>query len=184
MTRLEALVLMSGGIDSAACAHLLTEQGAAVRGVFIDYGQAAAKCERHAAKALSAHLALPLATYKISGAPSYETGELVGRNAFLIFAAIFLARPRSGLIGIGVHAGTSYYDCSPPFIEAMERLVAEPTDGGLVLVAPFLAWSKSDIHQYYVSAGLPIGLTYSCELGTVPPCGECASCRDRRSLGC
>jgi 7-cyano-7-deazaguanine synthase len=31
---------------------------------------------------------------------------------------------------------------------------------------------------------LPVQLTYSCELGSVPPCGLCLSCADRRALGC
>lgn len=180
----EALVLMSGGIDSAACAHFLTKQGMAVRGIFIDFGQAAARPERRSVKALSAHLGVPLAAYRVCGAVPYSTGELLGRNAFLIFAALFLTRRRSGLIAIGVHTGTPYYDCSPPFIEAMARLTAEHTDGGVAVVAPFLNWSKGDVLHYFLTTGLPIGLTYSCEVGTEPPCQECASCRDRSVLGC
>lgn len=184
MSDVEATVLMSGGIDSTACAHLLAGQGLAVRGVFIDYGQAAAKCEERALQALSVRLGVSFSTFRVSGTLPYSTGELTGRNAFLIFAALFLTRQLSGLVAIGVHAGTPYYDCSSPFIEAMARLAAEHTNGGVALVAPFLNWSKQDVFQYFVSTGLPIDLTYSCEAGTEPPCRKCASCRDREALGC
>lgn len=180
----QATVLMSGGIDSAACAHLFVSQGFMVRGVFIDYGQAGARLERRAVRALSSCLRVPLTIYEVHPAGPYSAGELVGRNAFLIFASLLLTCQRSGLLAIGVHAGSPYYDCSPPFIQSVADLVAEYTDGAVEVVAPFVDWSKRDIFQYFVSAGLSVGLTYSCEAGTEPPCGECASCRDRLALEC
>ena len=178
-----ATMLMSGGIDSAACGCLLQKQGFAVRGVFIDYGQAAVGPERRAVAALAAHLGMPLDVLRVSGAAPFSSGELTGRNAFLMLAALFLTRQRTGLLAIGVHAGTPYYDCSPPFIASMTRLVSDQTDGQITVVAPFLTWQKGDVLQYFVSVGLPIELAYSCEAGAEPPCGTCASCRDRQALG-
>jgi len=179
-----ATVLMSGGIDSAACAAFLAEQGNSVRGVLVDFGQAAAALERQAAHALAAQMQIPLTTYSVSGGLPYSAGELLGRNAFLIFSALFLTRQKNGLLAIGIHAGSPYYDCSPPFFSSMAQLIAEHTDGRVILIAPFLEWSKGDVLQYFLSSGLSIDLTYSCEAGTEPPCGACASCRDRRALGC
>jgi 7-cyano-7-deazaguanine synthase len=108
----------------------------------------------------------------------------VGRNAFLIFTAIFLGRMHHGLLAIGVHAGTPYYDCSPAFLTGMKQSAEEHTAGRLTISAPFLTWEKPQIVKYFLQAGLPIAVTYSCESGILPPCGSCASCRDRRALGC
>jgi 7-cyano-7-deazaguanine synthase len=179
-----ATVLMSGGIDSAACAHFLRRQGLVLDAVFLDYGQVAATLEVRAAMALAHHLDLPLQLFTLSGSEPLGSGELVGRNALLVFATLFLIRGRSGLIALGLHAGTPYYDCSAPFVTSIASLVSEHTDGRVSVVAPFIEWTKRDVFDYFISANLPISITYSCESGTDPVCGACASCRDRKALGC
>jgi 7-cyano-7-deazaguanine synthase len=178
------IVLLSGGIDSSACAHFLVNQSMDVRGVFIDHGQAAAEMERHAAASIAAHLAVSLTCYRVSGSEPFSPGEITGRNAFLTFAALLFTRAQPGLLAMGLHAGTPYYDCSEPFVADIAKLVADHTDGRVSFVAPFLTWSKAQVYDYFVSAELPLRLTYSCESGNVPPCGKCASCRDRIALGC
>ena len=180
----EATILLSGGIDSAACAHLLMQQGATVRGVFFDYGQAAAAPVFLAAKRLEKTLRIPVKKFKFPSSTKLGAGELTGRNAFLIWASIFVARAHTGLVGIGIHSGTPYYDCSATFLERMRVLVEEHTEGGLTLVAPFVDWSKGQIFDYFIASKLRVDQTYSCEAGTNPPCGICASCGDRRALGC
>ena len=179
-----ATVLMSGGIDSAACAHFLARQGNAVQAVFINHGQAAAIAEEQAVGRIATHLRVPLTRYSISGSSPFAIGELVGRNAFLVFAALFLTRARPGLLAMGLHAGTPYYDCSETFAKDIGKLVAEHTNGQVLFMAPFITWNKNDVYQYFQTTGIDISLTYSCEAGTQPPCGECASCRDRKALGC
>jgi 7-cyano-7-deazaguanine synthase len=179
-----ATVLMSGGIDSAACAHFLAQQGCAVNAVFINHGQAAAAAEERAVTQIAAHLDVPLLQYSVSGSAPFATGELVGRNAFLVFAALFLTRARPGLLAMGLHAGTPYYDCSEAFAKDIGKLVAAHTDGKVSFVVPFLTWNKTEVHEYFVTTGIDISLTYSCEAGTEPPCGQCASCNDRKALGC
>lgn len=179
----DALVLFSGGIDSAACAHFLSRNGHRVRALFIDYGQKAATPERAAAQKLSSTLNVVLETINISTIGSFGAGEIEGRNAFLIFSAMICGFCRgTGPIALGVHDGTPYYDCTPAFIAAADRLVAEYTDGRRRVVAPFLSWTKRRILDYFIDEGLPVENAYSCEAGRVPPCGSCLSCRDRRSL--
>jgi 7-cyano-7-deazaguanine synthase len=175
---------MSGGIDSAACAAFLAKQGIEVSAVFVDHGQTAASSELQAVKAMSNELGIEFRQLTLSGAGLFGAGELVGRNAFLILAALFATRGQSGMIAIGLHAGTPYYDCSPAFVESMNRIVAEHTDSTVQVVAPFIAWSKRSVYEYFLSAGLSVSKTYSCEVGGVTACGLCASCLDRRALQC
>lgn len=179
-----ARVLLSGGIDSAACAHFLAAQGYRVRGIFVEFGQAAQTPERLAIERISKSLGIQTSVIQARGLGDFGAGELLGRNAFLIFAAMLLGGTHRGLLAIGVHSGTPYFDCSLGFIDRMKSLVEEHTAGRLTVAAPFLSWSKGQVYDYALSAGLPIDVTYSCEAGTTPPCGECASCRDRRELGC
>lgn len=183
-SRKKATVLMSGGIDSASCAYLLKHQGFAVHGIFIDYGQAACQQERLAVDRLQLILDIDVLHLKASSPDIFGPGELVGRNAFLISSAMFLGGVKRGVLAIGVHAGTPYYDCSAGFIERMKQIAEEHTDGRLTVSAPFLSWDKAQIYRYFGETGLPIEATYSCESGTLPPCGACASCHDRRKLGC
>ena len=142
-----ATVLMSGGIDSAACAHLLAGQGNTINAVFIDYGQAAAATERRAVREITTQMGANLSCYSVLGSESFTAGELVGRNAFLVVTALFLTRARPGMLAMGIHGGTPYWDCSEGFAREMGRLVAEHTDGNVVFVAPFLAWSKSEVYE-------------------------------------
>ncbi len=179
-----ATVLMSGGVDSAACAYFLRSQGMTVDGIFVDYGQAAALREAHAVAAVANYLALPMRQIRLLGTDPCDVGEVLGRNAFLLFAALVATRGRSELLALGVHAGTPYYDCSPAFVEIVGKAIAEHTDGRVSVVAPFVTWTKKDVFDYFRSAHLPVALTYSCEAGTEPTCGVCASCRDRKALGC
>lgn len=179
MTGKKATVLLSGGIDSASCAHLLKKQGFSVNAVFVDYGQASLHQERIAVDKIKDELEIYV-KYIGTTAPTMDgPSEIIGRNAFLIFSAIFSAEIHSGLLAIGVHSGTPYYDCSKNFITQMENIVSEYCNGRLSLVAPFVDWDKSTVYQYFRETGIPLEMTYSCESGEFPPCNQCASCRDR-----
>jgi 7-cyano-7-deazaguanine synthase len=179
---MRATVLFSGGIDSTSCIHLFKERGYEVYGVFVDFGQAAANCESESVGRLSTRLCIPVTRLEASSPTAFGAGELVGRNAFLIFSALLLGSCHDGLLAIGIHAGTGYYDCSPAFLSRAEPLVQECSNGRVSLVAPFIEWSKDDVYSFFIASQLPLNETYSCEAGTVPPCGECASCRDRVRL--
>jgi 7-cyano-7-deazaguanine synthase len=184
MSHPQAIVLLSGGIDSAACAHFLKTQGMTVEGIFFDYGQPAAPREQVAAQAIGEHIGFSVSVVTVRGLAKHSAGEVTGRNAFLIFGSIVLRPWRTGVLALGIHSGTSYYDCSPAFVKTMAVLVAEHTDGALNLLAPFLDWNKKQVYDYFTNAKLPIELTYSCEAGTDRPCDVCDSCRDRSALGC
>ena len=179
---MDVLVLMSGGIDSAACAHFFQQRGDCVRGVFVDYGQAAASSERQAVQEVAAHLGIPLSTLTFGTDLEYGVGEIVGRNAFLVFASLMGMRPKTGVISLGIHSGTWYYDCGSDFIARVGEVVQSYSGGKLQLYCPFLVEPKSFVYHYARFARIPLDLTYSCELGTVPPCGYCSSCKDRNAL--
>lgn len=179
----EVLVLLSGGLDSSACATLAREKPGA-KCLFVDYGQAAVKWEQAAANRISHLLSLPLTTVTISSPKKFGAGEISGRNAFLVLTALMFGDIRHGEIILGIHAGTSYYDCTPAFLASVDRIVAEYTDGRVRVAAPFLQQHKHEIVDYLKSTMIPAEATYSCEAGTQVPCGTCLSCRDRKALGC
>ena len=176
---MDVWILMSGGIDSTACAHFFVERGDKVRGVFVDYGQLAACAERRAAVKVANYLRIPLVTLVFKSNQHFETGEITGRNAFLIFAALMGVRPRVGVLSLGIHAGTGYYDCGQGFVESIGQVIGAYTYGELALHCPFLHQDKGFVVDYLRSTSFPMNLTYSCELGTISPCGQCLSCRDR-----
>lgn len=173
-------VLLSGGMDSMACVEFYRTEGRDVEGLFIDYGQAAAVQEARAARRIADHYGIALRTLALSGVQPSGAGLIHGRNGFLIFAALLDIGARGGTIVIGLHAGTTYYDCSGAFIDEMRRALAANSGGTVGLAAPFADRLKSQIFDHARHRGLPLHLTYSCERGTDPPCGDCLSCNDIR----
>lgn len=180
----KAVVLLSGGIDSFALAHLLKGRGLSISGVFIDYGQAARHPEWDAAQRTARHLEISASRVSCDSGISFDAGELFGRNLFLASTAAFIAPASCTLLAIGIHAGVPYYDCSPSFVERLKPIIEEQSNGRMTLIAPFLDWHKPQIIRYAIDADLPLEATYSCESGSIPPCRSCASCRDREALGC
>lgn len=179
----KVILLLSGGVDSAACAALLLGQEASIRCLYIDYGQAAAAHEESAAKAITKFYRLPLTVCRWTGCESKSEGMILGRNAFLLFAALMEMRQASGSIAIGIHAGTPYFDCGPNFRSDIQALIQGYSSGRITIQAPFESWTKGEIWQFCQDRKVPLELTYSCERGKDPvPCGECASCKDLKAL--
>jgi len=90
-------------------------------------------------------------------------------------------------IGIAVHAvDAPYPDCRPEFIASAEAAInagssfVVKTKKRIHVYAPFLGFSKKDIAILGKSLGVPFDKTYSCYEGTEPPCGECATCIQRK----
>jgi len=176
-----ALVLLSGGIDSAVVAALASRNGFDVRALHVSYRQAAAAAERRAAMAVAAALNVPLDVVEYDGRPGFGAGEIRGRNSFLIHAAVLeLAAPR-GVIMLGIHTGTDFPDCEPDFVEATRAVLALTTAGAVDLVAPLALLTKGDVVRVARDLAIDVAATHSCEAADVP-CGDCQSCRDRTAI--
>lgn len=182
MFRTNVLILLSGGIDSTACVAYYKAHKFAIHALFVDYGQAAAKLEFNAASLVCKHYRIPLKRIELVGGIAYGKGEILGRNAFLVNTALMNFEQKSGLISIGIHSGTNYWDCSEEFTLIMQRLLNAYTGGMINIDVPFLKWTKQDIWGFCLKEIVPIQLTYSCELGDKQPCGNCLSCKDLESL--
>ena len=83
----ECVVLLSGGLDSAARVHFYL-QNFAVRGLHLSYGQPSERQEHEAAVSIANHYQIPLSIIQLNGARPKECGEILGRNSFLLFAAL------------------------------------------------------------------------------------------------
>ena len=175
--RLPCLVLASGGIDSTACLAYYAERRNAVSALFVDYGQPARAMEQKAARAVCRFLRVRLKTIRVTGS-ALASDACRGRNALLLTLGLMAAEFQSGLVCLGVHAGTTYPDCSPAFLERVQRVYDVYVGGSIRVDAPFVRWSKRDVYDFSVQRQLPLQLTYSCLLGRKRPCGQCESCKD------
>ncbi|WP_457601489.1 7-cyano-7-deazaguanine synthase QueC [Hydrogenivirga sp.] len=205
-----AIVLLSGGMDSATLLWFAKREFEKVWAVSFDYGQRH-RVELRYAKELASlagveeHIIVEMPIYRsIKGSalvdesvevPSEDYPEneppittVPMRNLnFLAIAAAFADAYEVNHIGIGVHAlDTPYPDCRPEFITSAEAAI----NAGSILTAkkklrihvwaPFLGMSKRDIALLGKELGVPYDKTYSCYRGTEPPCGECPTCRQRQ----
>jgi 7-cyano-7-deazaguanine synthase len=177
----EVLVLLSGGVDSAATVSFYLNFGRPPAGLFIDYGQPARREEAQAASALASHFGIPLEVATWSGPSAKGVGLISGRNLFLISAALMERAPSVTVLALGVHAGTVYADCSTEFISACQAAILAAGESRVTIAAPFLGWRKDEVYAYARRERVPFSLTYSCEAAD-GPCGRCLSCGDRRLL--
>jgi 7-cyano-7-deazaguanine synthase len=154
-----------------------------IQNFHISYGQAAERKEVEAVKTVSAFYDVPLEIVTIKPqSEAFMDGEIIGRNAFLIFSSLMMKRDFQGVIALGIHSGTPYYDCTEQFVNRINGLLEDYSTGTIILDAPFLKWDKKMILLYCRENNVPIYLTYSCERGGEQPCGICLSCRDRMVL--
>ena len=203
-----AVVLLSGGLDSATAAALAIEAGHRVIGLSFDYGQRhrrelAAAAAVAAALALEEHqvIAVNLAAWGGSALtdlaiPVPEAGVcdgvipttyVPGRNTVFIALGLSLAEARGAeLLVLGVNAVdySGYPDCRPDYLAAFQSLAdlaskAGRQGHGARLWAPLLAWEKTTIVREALRLGVPIAATWSCYSGDDLPCGVCDSCRIR-----
>lgn len=172
-------MLLSGGVDSAVVLALLTAGGRDAGAVWIDYGQPAAAAEREASKTIASSYGAAWTELSVLGLVPPAAGEFPGRNDMLMALAAAAAPGRS--LAIGVHAGTSYADCSPSWVEEWHGLLTVQYHGVVRLLAPLADLTKAQVYALAHQLGVPTALTYSCEASAVP-CGCCSSCADRRML--
>ena len=179
--KINTCVLLSGGIDSAACLHFYLKQRRTVNALYIDYGQLSASYELKAAEQISQYYGTNLKVLKLEGVLTSKKDYICGRNLFLLGVAL-MEMPNANIIALGIHAGTSYSDCDVLFIEKMQSVFDIYAKGTVQLGVPFLGWSKNEVWQYCKQQKVPLDLTYSCEYGKKQPCGKCLSCKDLEAL--
>lgn len=177
-----ALVLLSGGIDSAATLVLYHQQGAELSAIHFDYGQPARRSEWEAAEAIAQHYGVPITRIRLGVRPRARNGEFFGRNALFVLAAAATVGQGPLVIAAGLHTASPYYDTTSAFVADVQRILDGYAGGSVTFAAPFLEKTKKDIIQYARRHRVPLHLTYSCERRNAPPCGECSSCQDRREL--
>lgn len=169
--------MLSGGLDSTTLLHLALSRGLAVSALHVSYGQAAAIAEREAAARVCEASAIQLRVVSYMGS-AFSTGEIRGRNAFLLHIGLTEFPSDAGVVLLGIHAGTAYRDCSADFVDMMGRSFDFHTDGAITISAPFIEMSKADIADLGASLSVPLATTFSCEAGSIA-CGRCQSCLDR-----
>lgn len=174
----EALILLSGGIDSAACLDFFVRMERPSCALFVDYGQAAAAQELEAARAVADHYGVSVKCLRVEGRTPKRSGLITGRNAFLVTLALMEKPASVSVIVLGIHGGSSYADCTKEFLDRTQTLL-DVHEERVQVSAPFLDWSRAEILEYCLLRNVPIALTYSCENGSSPPCGTCLSCNDR-----
>lgn len=175
-------ILLSGGIDSAACVYYYKTRGFSITPIFVDFGQLARINEARSAEEIAKYYNLELISIHASGMKNFSDGEIVGRNLFLVSTSLMAIPSFSGIICLGIHSGTDYFDCQPRFLEELNILISALTNGRVIVNAPFLNFNKLEIAEYCTTQRLPVHLTYSCELGLTQPCGKCLSCKDLMSI--
>jgi 7-cyano-7-deazaguanine synthase len=178
---LAALVLLSGGIDSAACIAYVQPITSKVEAIFVDYLQPARESERESATQIAKHYGVPLQIVQTTAAPA-AAGEITGRNGFLVLSALMIKPSFAGLLSMGIHSGTRYYDCSPPFVNDMQRILDGYSSGRIQFSTPFLSWNKGEILEFCKERNVPVELTWSCESSSFVACGHCMSCRDKAMI--
>jgi 7-cyano-7-deazaguanine synthase len=177
------IVLLSGGMDSAAVVAHYRAARQAVAALHVDYGQPARVSEWAAARRVATHYKTPVSRVSTSASFVASHGEFPCRNAFLVALAAGRLVRAPHVIALGIHADSPYYDCSSAFVADMQRILDGQFGGVVQLAAPFLSATKPEIYAWSRVHRVPLGLTYSCERRSRRPCGVCASCRDRQRLG-
>jgi 7-cyano-7-deazaguanine synthase len=206
----QAVVLLSGGLDSMVAAAIARERGFAINALTVDYNQRHRR-EIEAARIIAGHLGavrhvvMPLDLRQFGGSaltddlavPKDGVGSDIpityvpARN--LIFLALTLgwAEPlgaRDIFIGVNALDYSGYPDCRPAFIASFAETARLATKQGVEgepfrIHAPLQEWGKARIAQEAVRLGLDPAMAWSCYDPTDDglACGLCDSCRLRRS---
>lgn len=205
-----AVVLVSGGLDSATVLAIARHAGWRCHALSIDYGQrhrVELEAAARVAAALGAHehrvarvdlglfggsaltdpsIAVP--TVPSSGIP---VTYVPARNTIFLSLALAYAEVRDAdAIFTGANAVdySGYPDCRPEYMAAFERLANLATkravEGAPIRIeSPIIAWSKARIVQEGTALGVDYSLTVSCYNADSAgcACGRCDSCRLRRA---
>ena len=204
----KAVILLSGGLDSATVLALARDQGFDCYALSLDYGQ------RHHAELAAAgriataigvieHKVLPLSLDAIGGSALTDRSIAVpeaggegipvtyvpARNTVFLALALGWAEVLGAtdlFVGVNAVDYSGYPDCRPAFIEAFERLANLATKAGVEghrfrVHAPLIRMSKAEIIRTGTALGVDYALTVSCYQADADgvACGVCDSCRLR-----
>ncbi|MDL2718364.1 MAG: 7-cyano-7-deazaguanine synthase QueC [Acidobacteriota bacterium] len=187
-----AVVLLSGGLDSATCLALVTRWRWTVHALSFDYGQRH-RVELSAARVLArkyrtaSHRVIPIPAFGALGGsaltdpairvPKRALGKTLipvtyvpARNTLFLSFALALAETSGAteiVIGANALDYSGYPDCRPEFLAAFERVARLGTKAGsegrgFRIRAPLLAMTKADIVRLALALDLDPGLTISC----------------------
>ncbi len=208
-TRPPAVVLLSGGLDSATVLATALDAGYRCHALSVDYGQRH-RTELEAAERVAASMAaeshrvvsvgldsfghsaltdpgIPVPETPVQGVPPTY---VPARNTVLLALALACAETVSAqhiFIGVNAVDYSGYPDCRPEFIEAFQALAQlatrDATERGLAMTvhAPLISLSKASIIRRGLALGVDYGLTVSCYQARAgrAACGRCDSCRLR-----
>ncbi|NJK99863.1 MAG: 7-cyano-7-deazaguanine synthase QueC [Spirulinaceae cyanobacterium SM2_1_0] len=203
-----AIILLSGGLDSATVAAQARADGYELIALSLRYGQRHER-ELLAAKQLATWLAVREHTILDVNLAQWGGSSLTdatqelpqtgvqpdiipstyvpGRNTVFIALALALAEARGATaiyLGINAVDYSGYPDCRPEYLAAYQQLAQLSSKQGLAgqaprLVAPLVTDTKVGIVQRALALGVPIATTWSCYAGVDEPCGRCDACRIR-----
>ncbi len=208
MTTKKALILLSGGLDSATVLAMAKADGYACYSMSFDYGQRH-RSELQAAERVAQqlgvveHKVIGLNLNGIGGSALTDTSIAVpetleegipvtyvpARNTVFLALALGWAEvlgARDIFIGVNAVDYSGYPDCRPEFIAAFEAMANLATKAGVEgqgfrIQAPLQMMSKGEIVQAGLRHGVDYGLTVSCYQADDDgrACGKCDSCRLR-----
>jgi 7-cyano-7-deazaguanine synthase len=203
-----AIVLLSGGLDSATVLAIARAQGYECHALSVDYGQRhraelAAAQRVAAALGVREHRVMRVDLAGIGGSALTDTKVAVpetpgtgipatyvpARNTMLLALALAWAEvidAKSIFVGVNAVDYSGYPDCRPAFIAGFEELARLATKAGVEgasfkIHAPLIEMSKADIIRTGHKLGVDFSTTVSCYQAGVDgsACGKCDSCRLR-----
>ena len=197
----KAIVLLSGGLDSATVLYWARKKGMDCYGLSFEYGQRHRKeleCARRIAEKAKCPFKIVSFTLPWKGSALLDAEESIPKNRsldemsqgipstyvparntlFLSFAASWAEAAGASFILIGANAldFSGYPDCRPDYFSAFNRMIEKGTRGGLEVLAPFVDLTKAEIIRLGKELGVPYEWTWSCYEGKEFPCGHCDSC--------
>lgn len=205
-----AVVLLSGGLDSATVLAMARAQGFVCHCLSFDYGQrhrAELEAADRVAKALGAasHRTFKLDLGQLGGSALTDTSIAVptegvqpgipvtyvpARNTVMLSLALAWAEilgAQDIFVGVNAVDYSGYPDCRPEYIASFERMANLATKAGvegghLHIHAPLIDLSKAEIVTAGTRLGVPYAMTVSCYQADADgrACGVCDSCRLRR----
>jgi 7-cyano-7-deazaguanine synthase len=202
-----AVILVSGGMDSATAVYEAMDRGYDPLFFHTSYGQRTEdkefQCAQELADIVDAEDFLHVETEHLAriGASSLTDDEIEVeeadmeseeiptsyvpfRNANLLSMATSYAEAQeASAIFIGAHSEdfSGYPDCRPAFFEAFQQVIDVGTkpETQIALEAPFVNWSKTDIVKRGLELEVPYEHTWSCYRAEEPACGTCDACAFR-----